>query len=447
MTRKIGRYSKYLRPITITFDLTILVLLGLILLPTTFQSVYFYLYLTFSWIIISIITKFYQVYRFTKLIQIAQKAIKHFFLFGLNVFAVNGLFTFTEEYPVISYYLLATTLVVIATKYLVFWLLKIFRKHYGGNLRKVVVIGEDGLTNNFVKFITTNPDYGYVLKQSFSLNNKTSSDIITYCKENEIDEIYLSLERITTKQVSDFIDYVDNNLKLLKFLPSKKDLLSSNLKVDYYGVIPVMSSRSAPLNDPINYFIKRVFDIFFSLFVIAFIMSWLTPLIAILIRLESKGPIFFKQKRHGLNYEEFNCYKFRSMFVNEKADIAEAVKNDPRITKVGAFLRRTSIDEMPQFFNVLIGNMSVVGPRPHMINFTEKYAVKVNKFKARHFIKPGITGMAQTHGYRGEIENDTDIINRIKYDIFYMESWSLLLDLKIIYLTIINAIKGEKKAY
>lgn len=447
MKRQIGRYSKYLRPITITFDLTVLVLLGLILLPTTFQSVYFYLYLTFSWIIISIITKFYQVYRFTKLIQIAQKAIKHFFLFGLNVFAVNGLFTFTEEYHVISYYLLATTLIVVMAKYLIFWLLKIFRKHYGGNLRKVVVIGEDSLTNNFVKFITTNPDYGYVLKQSFSLNHNTSRDIIAFCKENEIDEIYLSLERITTKQVSDFIDYVDNNLKLLKFLPSKKDLLSSNLKVDYYGVIPVMSSRSAPLNDPINYFIKRVFDIFFSLSVIVFIMSWLTPLIAILIRLESKGPIFFKQKRHGLNYEEFNCYKFRSMFVNEKADIAEAVKNDPRITKVGAFLRRTSIDEMPQFFNVLIGNMSVVGPRPHMINFTEKYAVKVNKFKARHFIKPGITGMAQTHGYRGEIENDTDIINRIKYDIFYMESWSLLLDLKIIYLTIINAIKGEKKAY
>ena len=447
MKRQIGRYSKYLRPITITFDLTVLVLLGLMLLPLTFQSVYFYLYLVFSWIIISVITKFYQVYRFTKLIQIAQKAIKHFFLFGLNVFAVNGLFTFTEEYHVISYYLLATTLIVVMAKYLVFWLLKIFRKHYGGNLRKVVVIGEDSLTNNFVKFITTNPDYGYVLKQSFSLNHNTSRDIIAFCKENEIDEIYLSLERITTKQVSDFIDYVDNNLKLLKFLPSKKDLLSSNLKVDYYGVIPVMSSRSAPLNDPINYFIKRVFDIFFSLSVIVFIMSWLTPLIAILIRLESKGPIFFKQKRHGLNYEEFNCYKFRSMFVNEKADIAEAVKNDPRITKVGAFLRRTSIDEMPQFFNVLIGNMSVVGPRPHMINFTEKYAVKVNKFKARHFIKPGITGMAQTHGYRGEIENDTDIINRIKYDIFYMESWSLLLDLKIIYLTIINAIKGEKKAY
>ncbi len=447
MKRQIGRYSKYLRPITITFDLLVLVLLGIWLLPLSFQLLYFYLYLAFSWIVISVITKFYQVYRFTKLIQIAQKAIKQHFLFGLNLFALNGLFTLTHAYWSVTNYLLFTALVIIPVKYLVFYLLKIFRKYYRGNLRKIVVVGHDDLTGNFLKFVTTNADYGYLLCKSFSLLNTPPAEIISYCKEKDIDEIYLSLEKTTTQQVSFFINYVDNNLKLLKFLPSKKDLLSANLKVDYYGVIPVMPSRTTPLNDPVNYFIKRVFDIFFSLFVVVFVMSWLIPLVALLIRIESKGPIFFKQKRHGLDYEEFNCYKFRSMFVNEKADIDEAVKNDPRITKIGAFLRRTSIDEMPQFFNVLIGNMSVVGPRPHMLNFTEKYAVKVNKFKARHFIKPGITGMAQTHGYRGEIENDTDIINRIKYDIFYMESWSLLLDVKIIYLTIKNAIKGEKKAY
>ncbi|WCM41391.1 exopolysaccharide biosynthesis polyprenyl glycosylphosphotransferase [Flavobacterium sp. CBA20B-1] len=447
MQRKIGRYSKYLRPITITFDLFVLVALALLLLPISFQTVFFYLYLSFSWIVTAVITKFYQVYRFTKLIQIAQKIIKQYFLFALNVFALNGLFTLTETYSVLGYYLLFSGFIIVAAKYLVFWLLKLFRKYYKGNLRKIVIVGHDDLTRNFVKFVTTNPDYGYALISQFSLIQSHPSEIINYCEENKIDEIYLSLEKTTTKQVGYFIDYVDNNLKLLKFLPSKKDLLSANLKVDYYGVIPVMPSRTTPLNDPLNYFIKRGFDIVFSSLVIIGIMSWLTPLIAILIRLESKGPIFFKQKRHGLDYEEFNCYKFRSMFVNDHADIAEAIKNDPRITKVGAFLRRTSLDEMPQFFNVFIGNMSVVGPRPHMLNFTEKYAVKVNKFKARHFIKPGITGMAQTHGYRGEIENDTDIINRIKYDIFYMESWSLLLDLKIIYLTIKNALKGEKKAY
>ena len=447
MQRKIGRYSKYLRPITITFDLLVLVIFGIWLLPDSFQATYFYLYLAFSWIVISITTKFYQVYRFTKLIQIAQKAIKQYFLFALNIFALNGLFSLTKEYNVVGYYLLGTALFIVLAKYLIFWLLKLFRKYYKGNIRRIVIVGNDDLTQNFIKFVTGNDDYGYKLFGSFSLVDTRPTDIIAFCIENDIDEIYLSLEKTTTKQVSIFIDYVDNNLKLLKFLPSKKDLLSANLKVDYYGVIPVMASRTTPLNDPLNYFIKRVFDIVFSSLVIILIMSWLTPLIAILIRLESKGPIFFKQKRNGLDYEEFNCYKFRSMFVNEKADIDEAIKNDPRITKVGAFIRRTSIDEMPQFFNVFVGTMSVVGPRPHMLNFTEKYAVKVNKFKARHFIKPGITGMAQTHGYRGEIENDADIINRIKYDIFYMESWSLLLDLKIIYLTIKNAIKGEKKAY
>lgn len=447
MQRKIGRYSKYLRPITITFDLIVLVIFGIWLLPDSFQATYFYLYLAFSWIVISITTKFYQVYRFTKLIQIAQKTIKQYFLFALNIFALNGLFSLTKEYDVVGYYLLGTVIVIVLAKYLIFWLLKLFRKYYKGNIRRIVIVGHDDLTANFIKFVTENDDYGYKLFGSFSLVDTSPEDVIAFCIENDIDEIYLSLEKANTKQVSVFIDYVDNNLKLLKFLPSQKDLLSANLKVDYYGVIPVMASRTTPLNDPLNYFIKRVFDIIFSSLVIILIMSWLTPLIAILIRLESKGPIFFKQKRNGLDYEEFNCYKFRSMFVNENADIDEAVKNDPRITKVGAFLRKTSIDEMPQFFNVFVGSMSVVGPRPHMLNFTEKYAVKVNKFKARHFIKPGITGMAQTHGYRGEIENDTDIINRIKYDIFYMESWSLLLDLKIIYLTIKNAIKGEKKAY
>ncbi|KAA5534117.1 exopolysaccharide biosynthesis polyprenyl glycosylphosphotransferase [Paenimyroides baculatum] len=447
MQRKIGRYSKYLRPITITFDLIVLVIFGIWLLPDSFQATYFYLYLAFSWIVISITTKFYQVYRFTKLIQIAQKTIKQYFLFALNIFALNGLFSLTKEYNVVGFYLLATAIVIVLAKYLIFWLLKVFRKYYKGNLRRIVIVGHDDLTANFINFVTGNDDYGYKLFGSFSLIDTSPEDVISFCIENDIDEIYLSLEKTTTNQVSFFIDYVDNNLKLLKFLPSRKDLLSANLKVDYYGVIPVMASRTTPLNDPLNYFIKRLFDIVFSTLVIIFIMSWLTPLIAILIRLESRGPIFFKQKRNGLDYEEFNCYKFRSMFVNENADIDEAVKNDPRITKVGAFIRRTSIDEMPQFFNVFVGTMSVVGPRPHMLNFTEKYAVKVNKFKARHFIKPGITGMAQTHGYRGEIENDTDIINRIKYDIFYMESWSLLLDMKIIYLTVKNAIKGEKKAY
>ena len=176
-------------------------------------------------------------------------------------------------------------------------------------------------------------------------------------------------------------------------------------------------------------------------------MSWLTPIIAVLIRWESKGPIFFKQSRNGFNFKEFECYKFRSMMPNEDAHLYQATKGDLRITKVGAFIRKTSIDELPQFFNVLFGDMSVVGPRPHMVSHTNMYAERVDKFMVRHFVKPGITGLAQVSGFRGEIETEKDIINRVKYDIFYIENWSLLLDIKITIQTFINAVRGEEKAY
>jgi putative colanic acid biosynthesis UDP-glucose lipid carrier transferase len=176
-------------------------------------------------------------------------------------------------------------------------------------------------------------------------------------------------------------------------------------------------------------------------------LSWLTPILALLIKLESKGPIFFKQSRNGFNYKEFECYKFRSMTPNKDAHLYQATRDDQRITKIGKFIRKTSIDELPQFFNVLFGDMSVVGPRPHMVSHTNMYAKRIDKFMVRHFVKPGITGLAQTSGFRGEVETDKDIIGRVKYDIFYIENWSLLLDIKIIFQTAMNAIRGEEKAY
>jgi putative colanic acid biosynthesis UDP-glucose lipid carrier transferase len=168
-----------------------------------------------------------------------------------------------------------------------------------------------------------------------------------------------------------------------------------------------------------------------------------------LIKLESKGPLFYRHKRNGINYKEFYCYKFRSLTTIKEVKGTYVKEDDIRLTNVGKFLRKTNLDELPQFINVLKGDMSVVGPRPHMISYTEDYSKKIDKYNFifRHHVKPGITGLAQIKGYRGEVESDKDIINRIKYDIFYIENWSLLLDLKIIIQTILNTFRGEKNAY
>lgn len=337
---------------------------------------------------------------------------------------------------------------------MVFYFLKKYRLVFGGNYRKVVVIGCSEKTSDLIHFFEDNPDYGYRLIKDFNLNtdkkqnlDKTFHFLKNALNKDSIDEIYCAISDLTEKQLNDFIDFADNNLKILKFIPDDKDYLVQNMKLDYYGVIPILSLREVPLDDRLNQFIKRVFDLIFSTIVIVGVLSWLIPIMAVLIKLESKGSVFFKQRRNGLNYKEFSCYKFRSMKINEISDLKQVSKNDPRITKMGTFIRKTSIDELPQFFNVFLGEMSVVGPRPHMISETERFAAKVDKFMVRHFVKPGITGMAQTNGFRGEVEDDKDIIFRVKYDIFYMENWSILLDVKIILQTLINAVKGDKKAY
>jgi len=268
-----------------------------------------------------------------------------------------------------------------------------------------------------------------------------------FVKEEEIDELYASIGELSNEDLLKLVDFVDNNLKVLKFLPDNKEIYSKRLDFTYYGVLPILSLRKIPIDEPFNKFIKRSFDIILSIFVIVFVLSWLTPLLGLIIKLESKGPVFFKQKRNGLDYKEFYCYKFRSMKPNPLADLEQITKGDERVTRVGRIIRKTSVDELPQFINVLKGEMSVVGPRPHMVSHTHMYAGRIDKFMVRHFIKPGITGLAQVSGFRGEVETESDIINRVKYDIFYLENWSLFLDIKIVFQTIYNALRGEEKAY
>jgi putative colanic acid biosynthesis UDP-glucose lipid carrier transferase len=372
-------------------------------------------------------------------------------VFFLIVFAFFGYYNQVETRPIsIIKYVLLTMLYITIVKFTVYYLLKKYRLLLRGNLRRVVIIGLNQKTDQLRNFFETNPEYGYNLLKTFNISGKEKvpiEDCFDYILDNDIDEIYSSVAEIRNPDLLKLIDFADNNLKILKFLPDNKEIYSKKLDFTYYGFLPILSLRKIPMDEPFNKFIKRSFDIILSLFIIIGILSWLTPLLGLIIKLESKGPVFFKQKRNGLDYQEFFCYKFRSMRPNPEAHLHQVSKDDERVTRVGRVIRKTSMDELPQFINVLKGEMSVVGPRPHMVSHTHMYAERIDKFMVRHFVKPGITGLAQVSGYRGEVENDSDIINRVKYDIFYLENWSLFLDLKIVFQTIYNAVRGDKKAY
>lgn len=191
---------------------------------------------------------------------------------------------------------------------------------------------------------------------------------------------------------------------------------------------------------------KRAFDVVFALLILVFLLSWAVPLLALLIKLESHGPVFFKQLRTGKHGIPFYCLKFRSMRLNNIAH-KQASRGDTRITRIGAFMRKTSIDELPQFINVLRGEMSVVGPRPHMVQHTEEYAQIIENFMLRHTIPPGITGLAQIAGHRGETKEPACMVKRVNADLHYLQNWSLLLDLKIVSITIYQSVRGHENAY
>lgn len=248
------------------------------------------------------------------------------------------------------------------------------------------------------------------------------------------------------------LDYFRNSRKntdSLAFftLPETVGIFKSKLKVDLISAKACLIVRNNPLKRQNNAFLKRAFDIVISSLVIVFILSWLVPLLAVLIKRDSSGPVFYKQKRTGRNNKTFQCFKFRTMSYEKNAQFIAATKNDLRVTKIGRFLRKTSLDEFPQFFNVLLGDMSIVGPRPHPIKLNEDYQNKVEKYMLRHIIKPGITGLAQAKGYRGEVSSTLTMRQRIKIDIFYVENWSMWLDIKIIMLTALNIVQGDKNAY
>ena len=446
-----GRFSKYLRPISVIFDLFVIVLFLYLFLDPSLIKTLPLLMFSISWLISSYVTKFYEVYRFTKLINIISYVFYQLFLYTIIVYAFFGVVETPNPSPLkILNFIIYTFILISAFKFTLFYGLQTFRLGFGGNFRKTIIIGNNDSVNELKKFFIAQKELGYENRKTFNFKSPEELDLdecFNFIKSRNIDEVYCSANELSENQIKLLIQFCENNFKILKFISERGGLLSKKLKTDTYGLSTVQSLREMPLSNDYNTFLKRLFDIIFSFLVITLLLSWLTPLIALLIKLESSGPVFFKQTRNGIKYKEFTCFKFRSMIENSDADIQQATKNDLRVTSIGKILRKTSLDELPQFFNVLIGDMSVVGPRPHMTRENERYSKTVNKFMVRHFVKPGITGLAQVKGYRGEIETEEDIVNRVKYDIYYLENWSLLLDLNIVFLTSINFITGQKKAY
>lgn len=323
--------------------------------------------------------------------------------------------------------------------------------------KKVALIGVNPTGRRLAHYLDSqyNIDfYGYLddgsriyADENGNLPTRFISKMVTAALSG-VKDIYVSLEPHRMSEVKTFLEVADKHCLRVKFIPDMATTLATPYTISYVGdEFPVISLRKEPLESVGNRFKKRAFDIVFSLGVIIFLMSWLYPLIAILIKLQSKGPVLFKQQRSGRNDEPFWCYKFRSMKVNNDSDKKQATKDDDRITPIGKFLRKSSLDELPQFFNVLLGNMSVVGPRPHMLSHTEEYRAIINQFMVRHFLKPGITGWAQVNGFRGETKEDGAMQKRVQYDIWYLENWTAMLEVKIVFMTVINMIKGEDNAY
>lgn len=435
-------------------DFSVITLLSFYFLQNLNLNFGYYIpYQFVMWFLVSLIVKFYDIFRFTTPVEIASKIFKQGIFFLLVIIAF---FPFSKQVvfsgTAIAWFMVCSFVLITAFKYLLFYYLKKYRIITGSNFRNAIIIGYTPEAIRLKEVFENRNDYGYRFLGFFS-DKKNNANIVgkveaikEFVIDKKIDEIYCSLNEISNDQLKNLVEFSDDNKITIKFIPDSKEIFSKNLKIDYYELFPVLSLRKTQLHQPEVQFSKRLFDILFSLIVIIFMLSWIVPLLALIIKLESKGPIFFRQGRPGLDEREFFCYKFRSMKVNKTTE-KEASKNDPRVTKIGKFMRKTSIDELPQFLNVLIGEMSVVGPRPHLWSQNKTYGFKIKKYMVRHYVKPGITGLAQVRGFRGEIETDEDMINRIKYDVFYIENWSMLLDIKIIVQTVVNIFKGEEKAY
>lgn len=418
------------------------------------EAIAFFVFVNFVWIVLSNTFKLNkeerQTYKKEILLNYTKTVVFFFFLF-LLFFQLISFEYYSRDQIKILFPIFFISLV--AWRFILYYSFLLYRKS-GYNYRNVIIVGYNDTATQLKDYFQGNVWTGYRFKGFFTYQKSDKKEIVgtydeleDFVRDNFIDEIYIMTDNVHASAHKIISTIIGKHAVKIRLVPDLSDFSYMNIKLVDYDNIPVMRIQQGPLSFWYNRWVKRLFDITISLLIILFVFSWLIPVLFIFDLFSGREGVFFVQNRSGLNNHTFKLFKFRTMKNNTDANIKQATENDKRITRLGKFLRRTSIDELPQFFNVLGGKMSVIGPRPHMLKHTDEYKSLVNKFMIRHSVKPGITGYAQVRGQRGEIKKNRDMKERVKLDISYIENWSLSLDIKIIFLTVTNLLKRDEKAY
>lgn len=456
------RYSRYIPLIASLGDFAILNLIfigaGALFTGWNFalsqMLIFFYIYLNITWLLLSFTFKAHQITPDTlkKVILFRYIRIIVFFFFLFLIFFQVTSVEYVDR-DNIKYLFGIFSGMILLWKYSLYFAFHFYRK-MGYNYRNVLILGHHQTTIRLKDYFVGSYFNGYRFLGFIDDQVNVEKSIIGTWKDLrkmidnlKVDELYLFWSRIPKDHQQSINEIVTEYPVKVRIVPELGDFAGMQAELINYHHIPVIQIHPGPLSFWYNRFIKRIFDLVISAMVILCFLSWFIPVVFIISFFNSKGGLFFRQKRTGLNGKSFYCLKFRSMYQNLEADVKQATREDDRVTALGRFLRKTSLDEMPQFLNVFYGHMSVVGPRPHMLRHTEEYRKLARRFMLRHAVKPGITGLAQVNGFRGEILHHADLTNRVNLDVKYVENWSVGLDIRIIFLTIKEVIKGQSKAY
>ena len=452
------RYSRYFKTIFILTDVIVIAAVFVYFFlrnndrlfggETSEQNFLSIVLLIFYWVLLSSRTKLYSIARNITYTIYLERLVTHIFIFIFGVILLakvsNNDFLKQDRF-LIAIFLFFLLFII---KSILFFALKYIRT-LGLNVRNVMFLSDDSSSEILKNIITERKDYGFKIYDYATQDRFNFPKLVAFWKDNGIHTLYISTEfgNYEKTEEAEIYKLAEMHKVRISLIPSISRNNFFQFDLGYIETQPILLRSKFPLDYLTNVVLKRAFDVLFSVLILVFVCIWLFPIIALLIKLDGKGPVFFLQKRYGYHDGVFNCLKFRTMCLNGDSASKTTQENDQRITKIGRFLRKTSLDEMPQFLNVLKGEMSVVGPRPHMLLVDDFYKLKIGRYAIRSLVKPGVTGLAQVNGLRGDAgDMNIEMQKRILADAFYVKNWTVSLDLVIILKTVFLVIGGDKNA-